>query len=255
MKRQAVTILALVFVWGSFAFAQTFEEEMRDVRRANRASQQQSRASAQTFDLTFVNHLQAGMAAEQDVHLEHEGVAGVFRATAEDTDMTALLYASAQGKLHDPTNPDAVGPFPKGVPLGVTLGDWLAASGEATITCSGESATVSATFSDLIPNGVYTLWYSFLALPPTSPLTVMNLPLGARDGSQNAVLADENGNAVYTLESAPCLQPSTAQVGSMLALNYHSDGRTYGLDPGQFGYNAHIQLFALLPTTADLAGN
>ncbi len=276
MKKQGVTILVLILAWGSLALAQTpdeemrqikgeyralitaqqpssgdlsEDEEMREIKRAYRAFrlEQQTEALSRTLELSFVNHLQAGMAAEQDVHLEHEGVGGVFRVTAEDTDMVTMLYAAADGKHHDPTNPDAVGPFSKGVPLGVKLGDWLAGSGEAEVTCRDGSATISASFQQLVPNGVYTLWYSFIALPPTSPLSVMNLPLGTRDGSQNGFVADENGNAVYALELAPCLQLSTDQVGTMLALNYHSDGRTYGFDPGQFGYNAHVQLFALLP--------
>ena len=277
MKKQGVTILVLILAWGSLALAQTpdeemrqikgeyralitaqqpssgvlsEDEEMREIKRAYRAFrlEQQTEALSRTLELTFVNHLRAGMAAEQDVHVSHKGVNGVFRASAEDTDLTARLYASAEGKRHDPTNPDAVGPFPRGVPLKVSLGDWLAAKGEATVTCREGSATLSARFRHLVPNGVYTLWYSFIALPPTSPLTVMNLPLGARDGSQNVLVADEEGNAVYALEDGTCLQLATAQVGTMLALNYHSDGRTYGFDPGRFGYNVHVQLFALLPS-------
>ena len=33
----------------------------------------------------------------------------------------------------------------------------------------------------------------------------------------------------------------------MLAINYHSDGKTYGPLPGAFGLNAHIPLFVMLP--------
>ncbi len=38
----------------------------------------------------------------------------------------------------------------------------------------------------------------------------------------------------------------------MLAINYHSDGKTYGGDPGEFGYNAHIPLFLMLPNREGL---
>ena len=34
---------------------------------------------------------------------------------------------------------------------------------------------------------------------------------------------------------------------AMLAINYHSDGKTYAGLPGDFGYNAHVPLFAMLP--------
>ena len=34
---------------------------------------------------------------------------------------------------------------------------------------------------------------------------------------------------------------------SMIAINYHSDGKTYKAYPGDFGTNAHIPLFVLLP--------
>jgi hypothetical protein len=34
---------------------------------------------------------------------------------------------------------------------------------------------------------------------------------------------------------------------SMLAINYHSDGRDWGASPGEFGTNAHIPLFLMLP--------
>ncbi len=34
---------------------------------------------------------------------------------------------------------------------------------------------------------------------------------------------------------------------SMLAINYHSDGKTYKAYPGDFGTVAHIPLFAMLP--------
>jgi len=201
------------------------------------------------------NYQVAGMTSEQDVHIEHEGVKGVFRVTAEDADMNAMLYASAEGKGHDPTNPDANGPYAKGVALDVNLGDWLAATGEVSVSCLDSVAMVTASFKNLVPNGVYTLWYSTLALPPTSPLSVMNLPLGPIDASENTFIADENGDAVFALEYETCLRLTTDQLGSMIALAYHSDGRTYGISPGLFGYNAHIHLFTLLPTSADLASN
>ena len=45
----------------------------------------------------------------------------------------------------------------------------------------------------------------------------------------------------------PCLQMSDVWTTSMLAINYHSDGKTYAGLPGDFGYNAHVPLFLMLP--------
>ena len=207
------------------------------------------------IDQSFVNHLQAGMVSEQDVYIEHEGVKGVFRVTADDTDMNAMLYGTLRNNRHDPGNPDANGPYGKGAALDLSLGDWLAATGEVSVSCTDGVAVVNANFQNLVPNGVYTLWYSTISLPPTSPITALDLPLGPTDGSQSTLTVDENGNSLYTLEYEPCIRLSTDQLGTMLILAYHSDGRTYGLSPGLFSYNSHIQLYTFLPTSADLAGN
>ena len=43
-----------------------------------------------------------------------------------------------------------------------------------------------------------------------------------------------------------------------LAINYHSDGKTYGGHPGEFGNKSHIPIFVLLPLRDgidDVAGN
>ena len=100
----------------------------------------------------------------------------------------------------------------------------------------------------LVANGVYTIWHAFMALPPTTPFSgTLDLPLGARDGSESVFRADANGNATVERRFQPCLQFSDVWTTSMLAVNYHSDGKTYQADPGKFGYNAHIPLFLMLP--------
>ena len=230
MKKQIVILGILVL--GSLGFSQSY-----------------------SVDLSFVNHLQAGMVSEQDVYIEHEGVKGVFRVTADDTDMNTMLYGASRSNRHDPGNPDANGPYGKGAALDLNLGDWLAGTGEVSVSCIDGVAVVNASFQNLVPNGVYTLWYSRIALPPTSPIAALDLPLGSTDGSQNSFTADENGNSNYTLEYETCLDLSNDQLGTMLILAYHSDGRTYGLSPGLFSYNSHIQLFTQLPTSEGLAGN
>ena len=103
-------------------------------------------------------------------------------------------------------------------------------------------------FSGLVPNGVYTMWHAFMAVPPPEPFTgTLDVPLGARDGSESAFVADTDGKAAFVHTFSPCLQMSDTWTTSLLAINYHSDGKTWGGHPGKFGYNAHIPLFLMLP--------
>jgi hypothetical protein len=37
-----------------------------------------------------------------------------------------------------------------------------------------------------------------------------------------------------------------------LAIAYHSDGNTYGAEPGDFGLNSHVQMFLGLPPRSGL---
>jgi hypothetical protein len=211
--------------------------------------------SAQNYqiDVPWVTHLQAGM-VEQDVFIEKETGAGeVWRVTTETyeqyLDMPA--YTTAAPTTHDPFNPGAVGPYPKGKALDMTLGEWLAGTGDTTVRCENGQGTVQASFTNLVPDGVYTVWHFYTPMPPTVPFLAIELPLGARDGSQNTFTADANGNALYTATFEPCLTLSTEQLLSALAIAYHSDGKTYGMDPGNFGSVSHVQLAAMFPTEAE----
>ena len=201
-----------------------------------------------SIDLAFMTHLDMDL-PEQDVYIERvPGSGEVWRVTKGDNDMSAQLYKAAVTVEHDPFNPDAVGPHPKGEPLGLTLGEWLRHQGWGTYTCVDGEGSLNAQFSGLVPNGVYTMWHAFIALPPTTPFSgTLDLPLGARDGSESVFRADENGEAAFVHRFKPCLEMSDVWTTSMLAINYHSDGMTYGADPGEFGYNAHIPLFLMLP--------
>jgi hypothetical protein len=208
-----------------------------------------SQASAGTaIKLQFVNHLQAKL-PEQDVYIERPmGSGKVYRVTAADKDMSAPLYAAATVIKHDPFNPKALGPYGKGRSLGFTLGQWLAAKGSGTYSCDRGKGTVTARFESLVPSGVYTMWYFFLPMPPPQPFTgTLDLPLGARDGTQNTFVARADGKAFYRLSFKPCLQLSGEQVAAGLAIAWHSDGKTYASDPGPFGTVSHVQLFLLLP--------
>jgi len=214
------------------------------------AAAQDGAAAKYRVEVPLLNHLQLGM-NEQDVFIEQQpGADLVRRVTAEDADASAQLYAAAEPTSHDPVDPAAVGPFAKGPALGITQGAWLAGNGQAVITCEGESGTVSATFSDLVPEGVYTMWYFFMALPTTLPFSTYDIPLGARDGSENTFVADAQGNAEITVDVSPCLQLSGRQLLAGLAAAYHSDGQTYGAYPGDFGTISHLHVFNFLPQEA-----
>ena len=115
-------------------------------------------------------------------------------------------------------------------------------------TCESGSGTLELSFSGLVPEGVYTLWHAFMAIPPPVPFTgTLDLPLGARDGSESVFIADKNGNKEFKHTFTPCLQMSDIWTTSLVVLNYHSDGKTYGGHPGKFGYNAHVPLLVMLP--------
>jgi hypothetical protein len=78
--------------------------------------------TSMSLELTLVTHLDMEL-PEQDVFIEREAGSGeVWRVTGGDNDMSAPLFKTAVPVKHDPFNPDAVGPHPKGEPLGLTLG-------------------------------------------------------------------------------------------------------------------------------------
>ena len=201
-----------------------------------------------SFDLAFVTHLDMDL-PEQDVFIERvPGSDEVWRVTKGDHDMNAQLYKAAEYIPHDPFNPDALGPFPRGEALGMTVGQWLKHRGTGTYTCSEGEGALDLEFTGLVPNGVYTMWHFFIAIPPPVPFTgTLDLPLGARDGSESVFVADENGKASFKHNFMPCLELSDAWTYGALAINYHSDGKTYGGHPGKFAVDSHIPLFVLLP--------
>jgi len=201
-----------------------------------------------TIDLSFGTHLDASL-REQDVFIErYPGADDVYRVTISDTDMDAPLFKAANPVPRNPFDAAAVGPHAKGPPIGMTLGDWLRHKGAGTYTCRNGEGLIETRFSGLVENGIYSMWHVFTAIPATTPFSgFLDLPLGARDGSTSVFVADENGFATFRRSFRPCLQMSDVWITSQLAINYHSDGKTYAGRPGLFGYNAHVPLFLILP--------
>jgi hypothetical protein len=200
--------------------------------------------------LQAVTHLTAGM-AEQDVFVERIAASGEVERVlpGEEGDVLELpVYAAAETVDHDlfGSGDNPVGPYPKGASLGMTLGEWLAATGEGSYTVTGNRARIEMTFENLVPNGVYTVWCSRVSYPPN--IKIVDNPCGAADGTENIFSADAQGNARFELE-LDALPPSSAETGTVIAMAYHSDGQTYGASPGDFGRNSHVQLAAMIPVS------
>ena len=53
---------------------------------------------------------------------------------------------------------NALGPYPVGEELGFTLADWLRADGMGRYSVQSDMAFAELSFTDLVPNSVYTLW-------------------------------------------------------------------------------------------------
>lgn len=204
--------------------------------------------------LTFVNHIAAGL-IEQDVFVEKvPGSGEVYRLLPAEIDqyLDAKIYSIREPLHHDPFDREKVGPYAKGRDLGMTLGEWLNASGTANFTCDEGWGTLKATFDNLLPNSTYTVWHFFMPAPPTVPFTgTLDIPLGDREGTQSVFTTDENGQAFLDVTFERCLQLSGDQLMSGMAIALHSDGQTYGPEPGAFGKVTHVHLFAMLPDMDD----
>lgn len=206
-------------------------------------------AAANEIELVFINHLQAEV-VEQFVYVERETGSGlVYRVSPLDAGryMDAPAYATADSVVISPLDHGEVGPYPRGPALGFTLGEWLAATGTAIYRCDDDVGTVQAQFDDLVPNGLYTMWYYFVPRANLDPFRFVDLPLGALDGSDSRFTADADGQATYRAVFSPCLQLSGRQLGAFLGIAWHSDGKTYGSLPGPMSTHTHLQLFVNFP--------
>lgn len=203
-------------------------------------------------NLQFVNHIQANL-PEQDVFMQspdkQNQVVRVEGDQAKEASISAkTVYAASSAVEHDPfkLGDNPLGPYPKGKSLGFTLTEWLGAQGGGTYMIDGESAQLDLNFQKLVPNGVYTVWCSRLTFPPNP--AVVDRPCGVEDGSENVFKADAEGAGVFNLKMKP-LEESTKETASLIALAYHSDGKTYGEKPGDFGLNSHVHIFAMIPVS------
>ena len=210
-------------------------------------------AAKERMEVKLLTHIQMDL-PEQDVFVESASdatkVVRVEGAEAKKVETLAKKgYASTAAVPHDPlkVGPNPLGPFPKGAALDFTLGKWLDGTGSGGYTVDGDEATVDLSMQKLVPNATYTLWCSRLKFPPNP--SIVDKPCGKADGSENVFKTDASGKGTIHL-TMPALEPSTKEVASLLALAYHSDGKTYGSEPGEFGLHTHVQLAWLLPAPA-----
>jgi hypothetical protein len=218
---------------------------------SGRASVSAAQPSYNTATFPFGTHITMGL-PEQDVFVKHDSSSQdqVFRVGPTEAKDSALLdqpvYAAGAMQQHDPfaVGPNPMGPYPAGAPLGFTLRQWLSAGGDVTYGCANDQATVSSRLHNLVPNGQYTAWYTRLTFPPN--LKVVDRPLGATDGSQNSFKADGSGNATFNVAFAGCLEETSKATATLIVTAYHSDGKTYGEAPGDFGRVTHLQNIAMV---------
>ncbi len=117
----------------------------------------------------------------------------------------------------------------------IKIKDWFNAKGRMNINCYEDgSAQIKAKFSNLMPNGVYSLIGTWKTIPPgeTQPIFAA-LALG---GSPAIVIADEKGRSRITRHLNFCPKDPTLD-GSILMfidLGYHMDGAPNGVLPSLF---------------------
>lgn len=112
----------------------------------------------------------------------------------------------------------------------ITLGQWLRASGAATIECSGDTATIKLRMNNLVPNRIYSVWATMGApTPPGSPApNAFPIPLG---GAPNTFMTDENGDGMFKRWIRFCpLNPQSSGGSPLLFIDVHfnSKHQTYG---------------------------
>lgn len=124
----------------------------------------------------------------------------------------------------------------QGKSLGFSLSDWFAAKGSVRITPSGQGARLECRFTQLRPNGVYSLFENHFDQKP------IGFTPSDGSGKSNSFTADANGAAATTLMSPRPLTHDNA-----VLLVYHSDNTTHGMERGEIGVTAHHQIIVRIP--------
>jgi hypothetical protein len=122
----------------------------------------------------------------------------------------------------------------------VTLGEWSAATGRASLKCIHNGTHVDLQMHDLIPGGLYDLW---LFAQPFSGFDDRAFGLLTPEGA--SFVASRHGHAHFngTVEAGPLSVRGTVgdcllddQIVFIIVL-FHNDGQLYGGQPGPSGYS------------------
>lgn len=110
-----------------------------------------------------------------------------------------------------------------GVPEGFDSETWMAASGTASvIDHQNGSHIIEITADDLVPDGIYTIWWVNEA--------TFGMDMGPGGGlPANTFTADHEGNA------ATQIAVDSDNDYQMMVIAYHADHRTHGDMPGEMG--------------------
>ena len=202
----------------------------------------ESSNSPVSFDLSFITHLDKEL-PEQDVFIEREaGSDEVWRVTLGDHDMNQPLFKTNVRVPHNPFDVAALGPHPKGEALGMTLGQWLRHAGQRTLHLqfngSGHGSRPRVQQVSF-PNGVYTMWHAFMALPPTQPFSgdarpsarrPRRAPTSAFTGRLAAAMLAFEHELLPRASRCPTSGPRRCWRSTTTATT-----RPTGADPGAFG--------------------
>lgn len=189
--------------------------------------------------------------------------------TAESSNILPIPFfvVDAQGDPIDPAATDPGTPLydarayladgelvPVTVPGGgaVTWGDWSAVEGSISVECRDEGTYVNLQLTNLIPNGVYTIWNITWNEDPPAVLDPLGMPdqligigpAGPSDGSQGAFTTSATGEGSITVTTPPGALGTLGEIGACALTDeyewhvvglYHYDGQTHGSQLGPIG--------------------
>ena len=110
----------------------------------------------------------------------------------------------------------------QGKSLGFTLAAWFAAKGTVHIAPGGDGDRLDCRFTQLRPNGVYSLFENHFDQKP------IGFTPSDGTGKANSFTADANGAAAISL-----LSPRRLTHDNAVLLVYHSDNQTHGEQRGE----------------------
>lgn len=121
----------------------------------------------------------------------------------------------------------------------LTAGEYVAASGEATVTCVEGGTRYDFSFEGLIPDGVYTIWH----FPGTGggalashPGDIQNVFTASPSGTSEFSVTGTAGPMTLFGAAEDCTLPVPATAGDefglLFVLVYHKNNRDWGDFPG-----------------------